>query len=117
MTRCLILASLLVLLGSGCAFTHVSKFGPEDPIVIPDRPYTKVGKVHAESWGPGLFYFPLWGSLDRAKRAALTRALEEGGDAVANPEGYVETHMANLMILGWAEYHFSVTLSGTNSGR
>lgn len=108
MRKVLFLFVLGLSLCSGCVLTDVTRVTPADKIDIPDKPYVRLGKVQAESWGICLVYaLPLAGSMESAKRSALRLASRQGADAVINAECYSETHMPLLMLFGWKENHFS----------
>ena len=98
----------LAALLSGCTMTNVTRLEPAGKFQIPDRPYERIGKIQAESWGICLVYVaPLAGSMESAKKEAENMAAQRGADAIINAECYSETHMPLLMLFGWKENHVS----------
>ena len=103
-----VLPCLLMKLLTGCTMTDVVRLEPNGKYQIPDRPYERLGKISAESWGICCVYaLPLAGSMESAKRKAETVAAKHGADAIINAECYSETHMPVLMLFGWKENHVS----------
>jgi len=117
MERLLKLLVIFMLLG-GCYLPHKASLYGESIIThrkLVDRPYEELGLVHAEHWGP-----TLWWRLSAADlRKAVTEALVEeakrnGADAVVDVDVRVENHYSTglptlFLIFGYEECHATGT--------
>ena len=111
----LLTALALVMVASGCylprhALLEDSFFMHRELI---ERPFEEVGLVHAEVWGPSLYWTYTTADLQRAAGVALkTEATRRGADAVVDIEVSVESHYSgilSILIFGWEECHATGT--------
>jgi uncharacterized protein YbjQ (UPF0145 family) len=105
----------LVLVASGCylprhAVLH-DEFFQHRRLV--ERPFEELGLVHAEVWGPSLYWTYTTAQLQSAAGVALRReAAKHGADAVVDIEVSVESHYSGILsvfIFGWEECHATGT--------
>jgi len=114
MERLLILLAALLAL-TGCHLSHKVPLG--DSIVthrtLVERPYEELGLVHAETWGPTVYWRYSATSLKRTVTKALTaEAKKRGADAVIDVDVRVENHYSvilSIVIFGWEECHATGT--------
>ena len=114
MERLLILIAALAVL-AGCHLPHRAPLG--ESIVTHrtkvDRPYEELGLVHAETWGPTVYWRYSAASLKRAvTKALVAEAKKRGADAVIDVDVRVENHycgILSIVIFGWEECHATGT--------
>ena len=112
-----ILTTLCVIAAlAGCYMPHPAPL-PEGSIIthrkLIKRPYEELGLVHAETWGPTLYWRASAADLrDTVNKALVAEAQKQGADAIVDVEVRVENHysfFAILFILGWEECHATGT--------
>ncbi len=114
-----VLKTLLVLaLVAGCYLPHQVRLG-ESIIThrsLLDGPFEELGLVHAETWGPAIYWRYSTASLQKAVREALVaEARRQGADAVIDVDVRVENHYSGIIpvpvpfIFGWEECHATGT--------
>ncbi len=85
------------------------------------RPFEELGLVHAEVWGPSLYWTYTTAELQRAVSVALVReANRHGADAVVDIEVRVESHYSGILsifIFGWEECHATGTAIKYTDGK
>ncbi len=116
MARLLTILTLLML--TGCYLPHKARLG--ETIIthrrLLERPYEELGLVHAETWGPTVYWRASAASLRKAVAQALVaEAKKHGADAVIDVDVRVENHYSGVcpvpvpFVFGWEECHATGT--------
>jgi uncharacterized protein YbjQ (UPF0145 family) len=115
MERLLIALCALVVI-AGCQLPHQARLDEGSIIThrrLIERPYKELGLVHAEVWGPTLYWRTSAADLSRAVNKALVKeAKKHGADAIVDIEVRVENHYSGIifiLIFGWEECHATGT--------
>jgi uncharacterized protein YbjQ (UPF0145 family) len=112
-----VLTALCVFVAlAGCYMPHPAPLYEGSIIThraLVDRPFEELGLVHAETWGPTLYWRTSAADLrDTVNKALVAEAEKQGADAIVDVEVRVENHYSfvlSLFIFGWEECHATGT--------
>lgn len=114
----LLIVSITAVLLVGCYLPHQARLG--ESIVthrlLVKRPFEEIGLVHAEVWGPTIYWQVSSADLRKAVRVVLIKeAKKRGADAVIDVDVRIENHYSLLIpvpvpfIAGYEECHATGT--------
>jgi len=115
----LLTALLALVLLTGCYLPHHARLEEGSIIThrrLVDRPFEELGIVHAETWGPTIYWRTSAADLRDAVAVALVKeAKKHGADAIIDVDVRVENHYSFLLplplpiIFGYEECHATGT--------